>query len=74
MKVLPTIAHGTIGTPLAAANATAPSSNGSSSASRNPTVPSAKMPSTPPAAKTRRTARTAEVSVVFSGLYGITPP
>jgi hypothetical protein len=32
------------------------------------------MPSTPFASKTRRTARTAEVSVVFSGLYGIMPP
>jgi hypothetical protein len=68
MKVLPTIAHGTIGTPLAAAKAIAPSSNGSSSVSRKPTVPSAKIPSTPPVAKTLRTARTAEVRVVFSGL------
>ena len=66
--MLPTIAHGTIGTPLAAANATAPSSNGRRSVSRKPTVPSAKIPSTPPEAKTRRTARTAEVRVVFSGL------
>ena len=73
-SVLPTIAHGTTGTPDDAAKAAAPSSNSSSSASRKPMRPSAKMPSTPSASKTRRTARTALVRVVLSGLYGITPP
>ena len=67
-SVLPTIAHGRTGTPEETAKAAAPSSNGRSSLSRKPMRPSAKMPSTPSASKTRRTARTADVRVVFSGL------
>src|SRR5207237_10892108 len=62
------------GTPDAVARATAHSSNGRTSDSRNPTLPSTKIASTPSASNTRRTARTAETRVVFSGLYGITPP
>ena len=63
-----------MGTFDAVAKMTAPSLNGSSSVSQKPTWPSAKMPSTPSAWKTRRTEWATAVNELAAGSNGMAAP